>query len=111
MYRQHIISQYGHSWPGKRTNEVSSVPIQVKPFKNGFERCYNEADILLSMHPSMTDGTGSSARNPAEVLASLQLVNYYEITGQMGTGWLKEGDDKLPAFVGVLRNEMATSGV
>ena len=103
--------------PGKRTNEVghstassqinlrhwqvSSVPIQVRPFREGYERACNVGDILFNLLPGMSSYSAPSVA-VSEVIVNLPVTNrvllknpdYY--TTEKGA----------PAFLGVFRNEM-----
>ena len=91
--------------PGKRTNEVSSVPVQVRPFREGYERACNVGDVLFNLLPGMSSYAAPGAA-VSEVIVNLPVVNrvllqnpdYYKISAGA------------PAFVGVFRNEMAMSG-
>ena len=91
--------------PGKQTNAVSSVPVQVRPFKEGYERSCNVGDVLFNLLPGMSSYSAPAVA-VSEVVVNLPVANrvlldnprYYKV--QQGA----------PAFVGIFRNEMALSG-
>ena len=91
--------------PGKRTNEVSSVPIQVRPFKEGFERHVNVGDIVFNLLPSMSVFSAPSMAI-SEVLVNLPVLNMVLLGGAKYVNV----DKGFPLYVGVHRNEMAMSG-
>ena len=81
--------------------QVSSVPIQVRPFREGYERACNVGDLLFNLLPGMSSYSAPSVA-VSEVVVNLPVTNrvllsnpdYYKI----GKG--------APAFLGVFRNEM-----
>jgi hypothetical protein len=110
-------------WPGKRTNETSSVPMQIKPYREGYERVFKESDMIFNLHLWQKDQGTSLQTATSHSVANLAYLNY--LLCNMGDPeqrkWLGQGDLGLPAlsspgnevdilmmapqFVGVMRNE------
>ena len=120
-------------WPGMQTNEVSTVPVLGRPFREGFERGYGGGEVLfnlkLSTITTATEQTGGCA------IVSLPTLNFYldclrvhandanDVRRPPGgdnrvADWMSvEAFNVAPVrclnnirYVGVLRNIMATSG-
>lgn len=91
--------------PGKRTNETSSVPIQVRPFREGYERAVNVGDILFNLLPGMSAYSAPSMA-VSEVIVNLPVANRLLLKNPS----YFRTETGSPAFVGIFRNEMSLSG-
>ena len=106
-------------WPGKRTNETSSVPDQVRPHREHYERSIMESDMLWSIHDWVKDKSGSIVASHATPFASLSYVNYLinNAGDESQQKWLVDNNSAglnigVPAkFVGVVRNEVRFKGI
>ena len=91
--------------PGKRTNEVSSVPVQVRPFREGYERACNVGDILFNLLGGMSSYSAPAAA-VSEVIVNLPVTNRILLDNPDYYNSSKGS----PSFIGIFRNEMALSG-
>ena len=110
-------------WPGMQTNEVSTVPVIGRPFKEGFERGYGGGEVLFNLKlPTISVATEQSG---GCAIVSLPTLNYYldclstpRSQANHVADWMPDNDFHSTAtncldnmrFLGVLRNIMATSG-
>lgn len=107
------------SYPGRRTNETSSVPMQIKPWQHNYEKLSAESDILFNTYNFI-----NNARRPGDIsspIICMSMYNYLvaksisDSKSDIGNWFLHSafGSDQrcVPAsYVGVMRNEMALSG-
>ena len=120
-------------WPGMQTNEVSTVPVIGRPFKEGFERAYGGGETLFNLKiPSINQ---ASEEMGGCAIVSLPTANFYLdciSQNRPNINWMIQNPDFVAnhtnnagvisirsngrhilnglRFVGVLRNIMATSG-
>lgn len=107
------------SYPGRRTNETSSVPMQIKPWQHNYEKMSAESDILFNTYNFI-----KNVRRPGDISSPIICMSMYNYLvaksisdSKMDIGnWFSREtftaeDVCTPAsYVGVMRNEMALSG-
>lgn len=83
------------------------MPIQVRPFREGYERACNVGDLLFNLLPGMSSYSAPAVA-VSEVVVNLPVAN--RILLNNGPENFYKTEKGAPAFLGIFRNEMALSG-
>ena len=80
------------------------MPIQVRPFREGYERACNVGDILFNLLPGMSSYSAPSVA-VSEVVVNLPVTNRILLNSPGNPSYF-DISKGAPAFLGVFRNEM-----